>query len=62
MVIIENNMKESKLYPILEKWKSNYFHCFKTKSNTGLKYSRADIVGARDVGGDISGEIETIIV
>ena len=37
--------------------------CFKTKTDTGVRqYSRADVVGVRDIGGDLSGDVETIIV
>ncbi len=54
--------KESLLYPIVEKWLRKSHHCFKTAINKGIKYSRIDVVGIRDVGGDLSGEIETISV
>jgi hypothetical protein len=39
-----------------------HFLCFKTDINTGLKISRIDVVGIRDIGGDLSGEIQTIAV
>ncbi len=39
-----------------------HFKCFKTAQNAGLKYSRIDVVGVRDVGGELSGEVETISV
>ena len=55
-------VKESSLYPIVEKWLRKYHLCFKTESNKGLKYSRCDVIGVKDVGGDLSGEVETIIV
>jgi len=54
------NEKEHTLYPIVATWMKKNFLCFKTAINKGLKYSRIDIVGVRDVGGDLSGEIETI--
>lgn len=38
------------------------FICFKTDTNTGLRHSRIDVVGVRDVGGDLSGEVETISI
>lgn len=53
---------EKSLYPIVEKWMKKKFRCFKTASNTGLKYSRVDVLGIRDVGGDLSGEFETIVI
>lgn len=55
-------MLEKDYYPIVEKWLANQFDCFLTKINTGLEYSRADVIGVRDTGGDFDGEIETIIV
>ena len=53
---------EKELYPLVERWLKRYLKCFKTASNTGLKYSRADVIGVRDVGGDMCGEIETVCV
>ena len=49
-------------YPIVSKWLLRKYQCFKVAINTGLKHSRADIIGIRDIGGDLTGEIETIIV
>lgn len=56
------NIKESTLYPIVEKWLSEYHRCFKTAKNKGLKYTKIDVIGIRDVGGELSGEIETIAI
>ena len=53
---------EKSLYPIVEKWMKGHFHCFKTGVNRGLTYSRVDVVGIRDVGGDLSGDVETIAI
>jgi hypothetical protein len=53
---------EKDLYPLVEKWMKRHFLCFKTAINTGLKYSRVDVLGIRDVGGDLSGEVETIVI
>lgn len=53
---------EKSLYPIIEKWMKKHFLCFKTAINTGLKYSRVDVLGIRDIGGDLSGEVETIVI
>jgi hypothetical protein len=53
---------EKKLYPLVEKWMRRHFLCFRTAVNTGLRYSRIDVVGVRDVGGDLSGDVETISV
>jgi hypothetical protein len=54
--------REQKLYPIVEKWMKKHFLCFRTSVNTGLKYSRIDVIGIRDVGGDLSGDVETISI
>ncbi len=54
---------ESDLYPIVEKWLKKSHLCFKTAINKGLKkYSIIDVTGVKDVGGDLSGEVETIAV
>jgi hypothetical protein len=53
-------LRESKLYPIVERFLQRNFHCFRTAKNKGLRYSRIDVLGVRDVGGDLSGDIETI--
>jgi hypothetical protein len=53
---------EVDLYPIVEKWVKRHFHCFRTATNVGLSYSRVDVLGVRDVGGILTGEIETIAV
>lgn len=56
--------------PLLEKdyyikvasWLEKKHNCFKTAINTGLEISRADVAGLRDTGGDLSGEIEIIVI
>ena len=53
---------ESALYPYVEKWMKKHFLCFKTGINVGLAYSRVDVLGVRDVGGDLSGEVESIAI
>lgn len=57
-----SNTKEAKLYPVVEKWMQKHFLCFKTAINTGLRHGRIDVVGVRDVGGSLSGEIEIISI
>ncbi len=54
--------KESDLYPIVQKWMMKHFHCFKSHQNIGLKHGRVDVIGVRDVGGSLSGEVETIAI
>jgi hypothetical protein len=56
------NENEEHLYPIVANWLKKSHHCFLTRINTGLRYSRIDVVGLKDVGGDLSGEIETFSV
>lgn len=53
-------MSERDLYPNVAKWLEKEHKCFKTGINKGLKHSRVDVVGVRDVGGDLSGEVEII--
>lgn len=53
---------EKDLYPLVAGWLRKHHLCFKTSINTGLLYSRLDVVGVRDVGGDHCGEVETISV
>jgi len=55
-------VKEKRLYPIVEKWLRRNYLCFKTSINKGLKYGRIDVVGIKDVGGELSGEVETIAI
>lgn len=54
--------KERELYPIVDRWMTKHFQCFTTVVDKGLKYGRIDVLGVRDVGGDLSGEIETIAI
>ncbi len=56
------NKREEILYPLVAKWVEKHFLCFKTETNKGLPYSKVDVIGVRDVGGDLSGEIQTIAV
>ncbi len=53
---------ESALYPRLAKWLKSSYGCFATRINIGLVHSRVDVLGVRDVGGDLSGEVETIAI
>lgn len=53
---------EKSLYPVVERWMKKHFLCFRTGINTGLTYSRVDVVGVRDIGGDLSGDVETVAV
>ena len=53
---------EKDLYPIVARWLEKQRKCFRSAINTGLKHGRIDVVGIRDVGGDLSGEIETVSI
>ena len=51
---------ENTLYPVVERWMRRKFSCFATAVNKGLRHGRIDVIGVRDIGGDLSGAIETI--
>src|SRR5262249_8604433 len=51
---------EKSLYPAVQRWMKRHFGCFRSAVNKGLRYGRLDAIGVRDVGGDLSGAIETI--
>ena len=53
---------ERDLYPIVARWLETQRKCFKVAINTGLRHGRIDVVGIKDVGGDLSGEIETVSI
>jgi hypothetical protein len=53
---------EKEYYPLVARWLKRHFLCFKVAVNKGLRYGRIDVIGVRDVGGDLSGEVETIAV
>jgi hypothetical protein len=53
---------EKTLYPLVGRWLRRHFRCFRCVTNKGLRYSRIDVLGIRDVGTDFSGDVETIAV
>jgi hypothetical protein len=54
---------EKRYYPGVKGWMQKPFPCFIAEINKGVPgHSTPDIVGVQDVGGDLSGDIETIIV
>lgn len=53
---------EATLYPVVEKWMRRHFRCFKAGIKVGLRYSTPDVLGIRDVGGRLAGEVETIAI
>jgi len=56
------SVRERQLYPVVERWLKKDHRCFKTATNAGLRNIRVDVTGVRDIGGDLSGEVETTIV
>ena len=55
-------VRESDLYPRVEKWMRSTLSCFATGINTGTRHGRIDVAGLRDVGGDLSGKCELIAI
>lgn len=55
-------MLEKDLYPHVERWVKHHYKCWATGINTGVRSGRIDVVGVRDVGGDLSGRSEVIAV
>jgi hypothetical protein len=53
---------EKEYYPLVARWLKRQFLCFKVAINKGLRYGRIDVIGIRDIGGDLSGEVESIAV
>lgn len=55
-------MRESDLYLPVEKWAKRHFGCFATGINKGTEYGRVDVVGLRQVPGDLSALTEFICI
>jgi hypothetical protein len=57
-------MKERSLYPsVVEFLGGKDFGCFKTATRVGTSYvGIADVVGAREIGGDVRGDLEVVAV
>jgi hypothetical protein len=53
---------ESDLYLPVQSWMRRHFSCWETRINTGPKVGRIDVVGIRDVGGDLSARSEVIAI
>lgn len=56
------NLRESDLYAPVEKWAKKHFGCFATGINKGTDYGRVDVVGLRQIPGDLSAETEFICI
>lgn len=61
-VHMAKRIREVDLYPRIARWLKSSYGCFKTTINLGLKHSRVDVLGIRDTGGDLSGDVETIAI
>ncbi len=55
-------MRESLYYPAVEKWLTQYGGCYSTGTNCGTKIARADVIGLRHLGGDLSTDYELVAV
>jgi len=53
---------EVELYEPVGEWAKPHFRCFDVFINRGIAFGRVDVLGVRDAGGDLSGEVETISV
>ncbi len=58
----KNTRLEKEDYNPVARWTKRHFLCFKVAINKGLRYGRIDVIGVRDIGGDFSGEVETIAI
>ncbi|MFN3256204.1 MAG: hypothetical protein ACE37B_10940 [Ilumatobacter sp.] len=55
-------MRESDYYPRVARWAKDQLGCFHTAIDSGLKRGRIDVVGLRDVGGNLSGRSEVVSI
>lgn len=55
-------MKESDLYGPVERWAKSHFGCFATGVNKGTEYGRVDVIGLRQIPGDLSADTEFICI
>jgi len=53
-------LNEAQYYPAVERFLRRRFHCFVTAKNRGTKFGRVDVVGIREIGGDLSGDVELV--
>ena len=58
----KRRLAEKDRYPIIETYIRKRFNCFETVQNKGTKFGRVDVVGLRDIGGDLSGALEVVAV
>ncbi|HEX4123322.1 MAG TPA: hypothetical protein VHY37_01245 [Tepidisphaeraceae bacterium] len=58
----ENEPLEKDSYKPVARWLTRHFSCFESAKNRGLRLGRIDVIGLRDVGGDLSGDIEVVAI
>jgi hypothetical protein len=55
--------RESSLYPSVQSFLEKRFRCFRAAPRVGTSFvGIADVVGVRDVGGDVRGDVEVVAV
>ena len=55
-------LPEKDYYPKVATWAEKQLGCFATRTDTGLRHGRIDVVGLRDTGGTLSGRSEVIAI
>lgn len=55
-------MRESDYYPAVEEWLRKQGGCCATGKNLGTRIARADVIGLRHIGGDLSTDYELVAV
>jgi hypothetical protein len=61
-LMAKSALRESDLYKPVERWAKRHFGCFATGVNKGTDYGRVDVVGLRQVPGDLSSDTEFICI
>jgi len=54
--------RERDLYAGVARWLKRRYGCFATKTDIGIRYGRIDVVGLRDIGGELSGAGEVVSI
>jgi len=62
MSSMTTDQPEKDLYEPVQAFVRRKFDCFATAINVGISHSRIDVVGIRDIGGDLTGRDEVIAV
>ncbi len=55
-------VRERDLYAGVARWLTRRYGCFATKTDIGIRYGRIDVVGLRDIGGELSGAGEVVSI